>query len=262
MLAVGLFLGAGCGGRTSALGEGYGPDDGTGADGSGAQTTGGASSTGARPSRGGTRGYGGAVGTAGTVAVGGAYAYGGTATAGAYGYGGVNAYGGGYVGGAYAFGGAYAYGGAYVGGGFPVGGYGGSGVTPGGSCCEAQMGPSCRPRAVAKCVCDAAPYCCDKQWDAGCASLVERLGCGVCERQDCDSCLNQYCGGELTQCYQDFGCVSIYSCMQVTGCAAFQCYSPELCGGVIDQWGGPAGGSMNMLLQAYACAVRSGCDCN
>lgn len=78
----------------------------------------------------------------------------------------------------------------------------------------------------------------------------------------CSACLFQTCGAELNQCFQDFGCLSIFSCTQATGCEIFQCYSPYTCGGVIDQWGGPAGYSMQLLLEAFTCAVRSGCPCN
>lgn len=50
----------------------------------------------------------------------------------------------------------------------------------GGACCEAGMGPGCEDLAVAQCVCDVAPSCCDVQWSDACAALVEPLGCGVC----------------------------------------------------------------------------------
>ncbi|HYJ08391.1 MAG TPA: hypothetical protein VEX18_05265, partial [Polyangiaceae bacterium] len=140
-------------------------------------------------------------------------------------------------------------------------GYGGNPVRPGGACCEAGTGPSCRPRAVAKCVCETVPYCCEEQWDDGCAGLVEPLGCGYCEL-DCQGCLNRACGNLLTQCFSDLGCVSIFSCVRQTGCHPFECYTPAQCGGVIDAWGGPASYSMGLLLQTFACSVQSGCDCN
>ena len=260
LVALGLFVAIGCGGRTSTLlGDGFGPDDGTGADGMGADGTGassttGGSSSGGRPPRAGAPGYGGTIGVAGT----GVYP-GGAPTAGAYGYGGAYTGGAGPTGG-YSFGGTYAFGGAY-----PVAGtgYGGNPMHPAGECCEAHMTASCQPRAVAKCVCQAAPYCCDKQWDAGCARLVEPLGCGTCSGPvNCETCLNRSCSAELGQCFNDFGCLSIFTCMQQTGCQAFQCYSEGWCRDVIDQWGGPAGDSMGRLLGAFTCAFQSGCPCN
>lgn len=247
LFAVGIFLGAGCGGRTGGLSDGFDPDEGSGAEGNGARpSTGGAGSMAGRPTRGGASSQAGSVGVGGAFSVGG-----GTSTAGAYGYGG------------YAFGGTSA-GGAYsVGGAFPVAGtgYGGNPRQPGGACCEASMAPSCQPRAVAKCVCEAVPYCCEKVWDEGCARLVEPLGCGYCEL-DCQGCLNRACGNQLTQCFSDPGCASIFSCVRQTGCQPLDCYSPAECGGVIDAWGGPGGYSMSLLLQTVACSLQSGCDCN
>jgi hypothetical protein len=250
LLALGFFVAAGCGGRTGGFSDGFDQVDG-GANGNGGRpTTGGASSMAGRPARGGASSQ---AGSGGVYSVGG-----GLPTGGAYGYGGVYAYGGAYAGGAFPVGGTYGNGGAY-----PIAGsgYGGNPVQPGGQCCEASMEPSCRPRAVAKCVCGVAPYCCEEQWDEGCARLVEPLGCGYCEF-DCQSCLNRACGGLLTRCFSDLGCVSIFSCVQQTGCHPFECYTPAQCGGVIDAWGGPASYSMGLLLQTFACSVQSGCDCN
>jgi hypothetical protein len=259
---LGLFVAAGCGGRTGMLGDGFTDPDGSGADGGGAD---GHAGRGGAGNTAGRRGYGGAQNIGGYGPVGGSGVYPG----GAY-YGGSPGYSGGYpVGGygfgGYAYGGAYAYGGTFNSAGFPnVGGfgYGGNPSMPGGNCCRAQNGPSCRPRTVAQCVCASAPYCCEKIWDQGCANLIEPLGCGYCERDNCESCLNRSCGGELSQCFQDFGCLSIFSCTQASGCEAFQCYTDAQCKGVIDQWGGPGSRSMSLLLTAYSCAIQSGCPCN
>ncbi len=79
---------------------------------------------------------------------------------------------------------------------------------------------------------------------------------------DCQTCLRNACAPPLIQCLQDFGCVSILGCMQSTGCEAFQCYSDQYCKGTIDQWGGPAGQSMQELLQTFSCAFQAGCQCN
>jgi hypothetical protein len=79
---------------------------------------------------------------------------------------------------------------------------------------------------------------------------------------DCQSCVLQTCSNELLQCFSDFGCLSILGCVQATGCDSFNCYSPDTCGSVIDQWGGPFGPSMNALLETVSCTLTSGCPCN
>lgn len=79
---------------------------------------------------------------------------------------------------------------------------------------------------------------------------------------DCATCLRNACSGQLVQCLTDFGCISIFSCMQQTGCQGFNCYSPNTCAKVIDMNGGPGGPAMNHLLQVVACGVTSNCSCN
>jgi hypothetical protein len=79
---------------------------------------------------------------------------------------------------------------------------------------------------------------------------------------DCQTCVLQACGSQLIECVQDFGCIAIIGCAQATGCTGINCYSDKYCKGVIDEWGGPAGSSMNELLQTFACTVNSGCSCN
>jgi hypothetical protein len=197
VLALGVFMGAGCGGRTGALDDGYGyePNDQAG-NGSGNNGSGGAVGTAGRPDRAGARNTGGA----GPIPTGGVSFGGSYVTAGAYS-------GGAYPGGAYP--GGYGFGGTTgIAGSFMMGGFGGS------------------------------PY------------------------DDCQSCIFETCGDTLSQCLQDFGCISILACTQATGCQAFQCYNPRACGPVIDQWGGPGGPSMSMLLETFSCVVTSGCPCN
>lgn len=80
--------------------------------------------------------------------------------------------------------------------------------------------------------------------------------------QACGTCLLQSCTAPLVQCLQDFGCLSIFNCMQTTGCQAFQCYSQRYCKDTIDQWGGPKGEPMSELLSTFSCAVTAGCPCN
>jgi hypothetical protein len=79
---------------------------------------------------------------------------------------------------------------------------------------------------------------------------------------DCQSCLIQSCSSQFIECIQDFGCISIIACAQANGCNGIDCYNDKSCKSVIDQWGGPAGPSMNELLQTFACAANSGCNCN
>jgi hypothetical protein len=79
---------------------------------------------------------------------------------------------------------------------------------------------------------------------------------------DCQSCVYQSCSGELSECFSDFGCLSIFSCAIASGCQGLDCYSPDTCRNTIDQWGGPAGESMRRLLGGLACVVQSGCPCN
>jgi hypothetical protein len=78
---------------------------------------------------------------------------------------------------------------------------------------------------------------------------------------DCQTCLFQTCSGELSKCLQDIGCVSILACSATTGCQGFDCYTPEACAGVIDQFGGPKGESMSRVLGSLSCVLTSGCPC-
>jgi hypothetical protein len=80
--------------------------------------------------------------------------------------------------------------------------------------------------------------------------------------QDCQGCLLQSFSSQFIECIQDFGCISIIACAQASGCQGIDCYRDKFCKGVIDQWGGPAGPSMNQLLKTFACAANSGCECN
>jgi hypothetical protein len=79
---------------------------------------------------------------------------------------------------------------------------------------------------------------------------------------DCQSCIFKTCNAELSQCFQDVGCLSIFACTATSGCQGFDCYTPEACAGVIDQWGGPGGPSMSAMLKAFSCVLTSGCPCN
>jgi hypothetical protein len=78
---------------------------------------------------------------------------------------------------------------------------------------------------------------------------------------DCQSCLKVACSPQLSQCFNDFGCLQIFACMGANQCGNSNCYTDATCKGVIDQWGGPAGQSMNELLQTFVCAFQAGCQC-
>lgn len=222
---VSLLLGAGV-----LLGAGCGGRTGAlegdfseGADGAGAEA--GAVSQGGATTVAGRSSRGGRGNVAGSRAVGG---YGGTGVYPGGGYGGTVVYPvGGY--GGYAFGGTYpvaGFGGYYpVGGTYPVAG----------------------------------TYSVGGSYPVGGYSFGGYGGQG---QEACGQCLFNSCSAPLTQCLQDFGCIAILSCVQSRGCEAFECYSDANCRGVIDQWGGPAGQSMNELLQTLSCAVVAGCPCN
>jgi hypothetical protein len=78
----------------------------------------------------------------------------------------------------------------------------------------------------------------------------------------CESCLLQNCSNEFLQCISDLGCISILGCVQATGCDSFDCNSPDTCGPVIEQWGGPFSPSMDILFETVSCTLTSGCPCN
>jgi hypothetical protein len=78
---------------------------------------------------------------------------------------------------------------------------------------------------------------------------------------ECQACLFQSCSYELNQCFQDLGCLAIFSCAQTTNCGPLQCYTPQTCKSTIDDWGGPTGDSMGRLFSALTCAVQSSCPC-
>lgn len=65
-------------------------------------------------------------------------------------------------------------------------------------CCETG-GPGCRDFAIAACVCEQSPECCQSSWDADCVSQISELGCGSCDggvgalREDAHDCCE---GGE------------------------------------------------------------------
>lgn len=209
---------------------------------------GGASASGARAgasSRGGASNPGGGSRPGGGTTAAGGAAAGGAAPAGGFG--------------------GKAMGGASVGGGFPIAGRGGGmgtgGMATSGKCCNAQMGPGCVQDEIEECVCRRDVYCCQTQWDATCVDEVESFGCGQCGGSSCDVCLERECPDALKSCFNDFGCVAILSCIEATGCSAFECYDDKACRSVIDDHGGLQGESMNTMLGLLSCAFLSDCPC-
>jgi plastocyanin len=94
-----------------------------------------------------------------------------------------------------------------------------------GACCEPHEGKGCDQPTVQSCVCEAAPYCCEGDWDIICAALAAQ-DCGA----DCGELIE--CGDELcdieencTGCPQDCGeCTG--SCEEshnTPGCASGPC---------------------------------------
>jgi hypothetical protein len=221
LIAAGMLLGAGCGGRTGALEGEYG----AGADGSGAEagaiSLAGASSVAGRGSRGGAGNVAGGVSVAGRATTGGT---------------------------------GIGYGGAYPGGGYPVAGYGGTGIYPQGG--YSGFGIAGTGFSGTFSTAGYGGYAFGGAYPQGGFATA---GQGP---QSCAQCLLQSCSQPFGECLQDFGCLSILSCVQATGCQAFQCYSDNYCRDTIDQWGGPAGQSMSEILQTFACAVKAGCSCN
>ncbi|MBK7826811.1 hypothetical protein [Nannocystis sp.] len=56
---------------------------------------------------------------------------------------------------------------------------------PVGPCCEGSGGLGCEDPGITACVCAAMPSCCDSEWTAECAAMVEPLGCAMCPSNCC-----------------------------------------------------------------------------
>lgn len=78
---------------------------------------------------------------------------------------------------------------------------------------------------------------------------------------DCQACLTQACTPQVAQCFQDPGCIAIFACVVSSGCNTLECYSPNYCKTIIDQFGGPMGNSVRQVFDVVSCALNSGCDC-
>ena len=48
------------------------------------------------------------------------------------------------------------------------------------NCCDTDHGPGCSNPEIESCVCEAAPVCCDSDWDDYCVFILDALSCGDC----------------------------------------------------------------------------------
>lgn len=164
-----------------------------------------------------------------------------------------------------------------------------------GNCCEVSSGPACDDPDVSQCVCKFDPFCCNYLWDGFCVQEVESLGCGSCEtsvvtsvggapttgsslttgeggsggvaecvaqsQTKCEACLCADCFQSYGDCVGDFGCPKILECIDEVGCSGLDCYTPDTCQKVIDQFGGLAGASVAYVTALVECAVTASCPC-
>ena len=105
------------------------------------------------------------------------------------------------------------------------------GACPGeGSCCTAHNSPGCMDPWVEQCVCQFDPYCCNNQWDQGCAAEADQ--CGSCNGECCEGNPTPGCEDEeIEACV----CKSIPECcekewhekcaayVEITGCGQCGC---------------------------------------
>jgi len=78
---------------------------------------------------------------------------------------------------------------------------------------------------------------------------------------ECSDCVCENCLEELQACQADEGCTAIRMCAEETGCTGLDCL--DVCGDVIDEYGGPFGPSGMLGLEISMCLMGS-CDaeCN
>jgi len=73
----------------------------------------------------------------------------------------------------------------------------------------------------------------------------------------CGQCLCPTCGSEILGCLGDSGCWRIFACAAEQGCSGVDCYRPDTCRDVIDDFGS----SLPKALALLACSSGSGCSC-
>ena len=88
--------------------------------------------------------------------------------------------------------------------------------------------------------------------------------CQVIASDSCQQCLCKSCASPVVECFSNLGCALIIACTQQTGCNGLNCYTPQTCRSVIDQFGGLTGKAMSNVLSLLQCSVGSqnSCNCN
>lgn len=123
-------------------------------------------------------------------------------------------------------------------------------------------------------------FCCNTAWDDICTFEAETKCGALCSAQgsggvagsggsplscdfagDCGSCLCASCPGEIADCQGDAGCLAVTWCVQATMCLPFNCYEPDTCGALIDQFGGVNGSAATRALELSTCLLNAGCPC-
>jgi hypothetical protein len=229
LTAACLSFALGCGARTDTLfDDGYGGSSGGTVGFAGGQGHGGTFN----PVAGGPS-FGGTVGASGTFGTGGTFGAAGTfGNAGNVGVSGTFGFAGSSFGGAFPAGGDSGISGSTSTGGFSTGGVGTAGTT--------SLGGS---GAV-----------------GGSGGIVNL--CLATVQNACDKCLCSSCASELDSCFTEVGCALIFACVQEKQCQLFGCYQASTCRGVIDEFGGPTGSSVQQVFSLVSCAAQQATNCN
>jgi len=85
--------------------------------------------------------------------------------------------------------------------------------------------------------------------------------CVAQSQSNCEACLCADCFQPYGDCVGDFGCPKILECIDEVGCSGLDCYTPDTCQKVIDQFGGLAGASVAYVTALVECAVSASCPC-
>jgi hypothetical protein len=73
------------------------------------------------------------------------------------------------------------------------------------------------------------------------------------------ACTCNSCSAEVDDCVNDPRCQAIWQCELKFNCHGADCYQPQTCRAVIDQYGGPGSMAMALLLRPDRCMTMSGC---
>lgn len=94
----------------------------------------------------------------------------------------------------------------------------------------------------------------------GTPGIVEQA-CRILASTPCQQCMCTSCAPQIVECIGNVGCALILACAQQTGCQGLNCYSPQACKSVIDQYGGLTGGAMQDVISLYTCSLTSQSSC-